>query len=216
MVKLLGSILSLEKKAKAAAAAPNIVDQRLPSAGIARRCRNLRNRRKTRCNRSDRRSFSRPTLDQRSNGKRGSAYWPAVFQFHNVGISCQFLLCRRSLARTEANDNFEASSRSRRATVRAINHKPERLGSKIVVGFSLTNARLEYCHGTRIIALASRHSVADHTSGLVARRAARLIVRVLIVRVRRAITQKNLRSAPNVSPHCMFSPQCRQRKYCNV
>ena len=30
-------------------------------------------------------------------------------------------------------------------------------------------------HGTRIIALASRHSVADYSSGLVARRAARLI-----------------------------------------
>src|SRR5205807_7149016 len=30
-------------------------------------------------------------------------------------------------------------------------------------------------HGTRIIALASRHSIADHSSGLVARRVARII-----------------------------------------
>src|SRR6516225_6945162 len=53
IVDLLGSILSPEKTAKAAAAAPNTVDQGLPSARIARTMQKFQNRRRTRCNKSD-------------------------------------------------------------------------------------------------------------------------------------------------------------------
>jgi len=174
-VGLLGSISSLEKKAKAAAAAPDIVDQRLPSACIARRCRNLRNQRKTRCNRSDRPSFSKQTSDQLSNGRKGSAYWPTVFQVHNVGTGCQFRLCRRLVARDEVHDNFKASSRSRTATVRDRSQTGTiQLQGRYCVQFVKTRHGSTR-HGTRIIALASRHSVADYSSGLVARRSARLI-----------------------------------------
>ena len=88
IVELLGSILSPEKTAKAAAAAPNTVDQGLPSACTARRVQKLRNQRKTRCNRIDWSSFSKQSLDQLSSGRRGSAYWSTIFQVHNVSISC--------------------------------------------------------------------------------------------------------------------------------
>ena len=88
IVDLLGSILSPEITAKAAAAAPNTVDQGLPSARIARRVHKIRNQRKTRCNRSDCSSFSKPSWYQLLIGKKGNAYWPTVFQIHNVGISC--------------------------------------------------------------------------------------------------------------------------------
>jgi len=49
IVDLLGSILSSEKTATAAAAAPNTVDQGLPSARIARTVQKFQNQRKTRC-----------------------------------------------------------------------------------------------------------------------------------------------------------------------
>jgi len=86
IVDLLGSILSPEKKAKAAAAAPDTVDQGLPSrsAHIVRGVQKFRIQRKTRCNRSDWSSFSKQSLDQLSNGMKGSAYWPTIFQVHNV------------------------------------------------------------------------------------------------------------------------------------
>jgi hypothetical protein len=79
-VSLLGSILSPEKKAKAAAVAPDTVDQELPSARIARRVQKFRNQHKTRCNRSDWSSFYKQSLDQLLSGRKGSAYWPTVFQ----------------------------------------------------------------------------------------------------------------------------------------
>jgi hypothetical protein len=79
IVDLLGSILGLEKMAKAAAAAPNTVDQALPSAYIARRLQKFQNRRRTRCNKSDCPSFSKQSLDQLLGGRKGSAYWRPIF-----------------------------------------------------------------------------------------------------------------------------------------
>jgi hypothetical protein len=79
-VDLRGSILKLEKQAKAAAAVPYTVDQGLPSARRAQPANNFQNQRKTRCNRSNCSSFSKPFLDQLLNGKKGNAYWPTIFQ----------------------------------------------------------------------------------------------------------------------------------------
>jgi hypothetical protein len=50
-VDLRGSILKLEKQAKAAAAVPYTVDQGLPSARRAQPANKFQNQRKTRCNR---------------------------------------------------------------------------------------------------------------------------------------------------------------------
>ena len=87
IVDLLGSILSPEKTAKAAAAAPNTVDQGLPSARIARTVQKFQNQRKTRCKKSDCSSFSKQSLDQLLSDSKGSAYWPTIFQVPNVGMS---------------------------------------------------------------------------------------------------------------------------------
>jgi hypothetical protein len=57
-----GSILSPEKTAKAAAGTPDTVDQGLLFARIARQVQKLKNQHKTRCNRSDRSSFSKQSL----------------------------------------------------------------------------------------------------------------------------------------------------------
>jgi hypothetical protein len=85
-VDLLGSILSPEKKAEAAAAAPDTVDQGLPfpSAHIVRGVQKFRIQRKTRCNRSDWSSFSKQFWNQLLSGMKGSAYSPTIFQAHNV------------------------------------------------------------------------------------------------------------------------------------
>jgi hypothetical protein len=88
MVDLLDSISSPEKKAKASAVAPDTVDQALPFVRIVRRAQKFRNQRKTRCNKSDWSSFSKQFLDQLLSGSRGSAYWPPVFQVHNVSVTC--------------------------------------------------------------------------------------------------------------------------------
>jgi hypothetical protein len=85
--------------------------------------RNLQNQRNTRCNKSDWSSFSKQSSDQLLSGRKGSAYWPTIFQAHML------------IARDEAHDNFEASSSSRTVNVRAIDHKPERFSSKVVVAF---------------------------------------------------------------------------------
>jgi hypothetical protein len=74
MVDLLGSISSLEKTATASAVAPDTVDQVLPSVRIVRWAQKFRNQRKTRCNRSDRSSFSKQFLDQLLIGTNDSAY----------------------------------------------------------------------------------------------------------------------------------------------
>jgi hypothetical protein len=87
IVDLLGSILSPEKTAKAAAAAPNTVDQGLPSARIARTMQKFQNQRKTRCKKSDCSSFSKQSLGQLLRDSKGSAYWPTIFQVPNVGMS---------------------------------------------------------------------------------------------------------------------------------
>jgi hypothetical protein len=190
-VGLLGSISSLEKKAKAAAAAPDIVDQRLPSACIARRCRNLRNQRKTRCNRSDRPSFSKQTSDQLSNGRKGSAYWPTVFQVHNVGTGCQFRLCRRLVARDEAHDNFKASSRvEERLSARSITNRNDSAPRSLLRSVC-ENATWEYMSWDADYCFGSGHSIADYTSGLVARRTPWLILRV------RAQLRKKSRCSPS-------------------
>jgi hypothetical protein len=59
-----GLILSPEKRAKAGAIAPNIVDQGGPFVRNVRRVQKSLSQRKTRCNRSDRLSFSKQPLDQ--------------------------------------------------------------------------------------------------------------------------------------------------------
>ena len=87
IVDLLGSILSPEKTAKAAAAAPNTVDQGLPSARIARTMQKFQNQRKTRRKKSDCSSFSKQSLGQLLSDSKGSAYWPSIFQVPNVGMS---------------------------------------------------------------------------------------------------------------------------------
>jgi hypothetical protein len=56
-VDLLGSLLSPEKTAKAAAAAPNTVDQGLPSARIAQTVQKFQNQRRTRCKKAIARVF---------------------------------------------------------------------------------------------------------------------------------------------------------------
>ena len=88
MVDLLGSILSPEKTAKAAAAAPNTVDPGLPSARIAQTVQKFQNQPRTRCKKSDCSSFSKQSLGQLLSDSKGSAYWPTIFQVHNVSISC--------------------------------------------------------------------------------------------------------------------------------
>jgi hypothetical protein len=72
-VDLRGSILSPEKKAEAAAAAPYTVDQGFPSARSAQSAKKFQSQRKTRCNRSNC-SSSKQFLDQLLNGKKGNAY----------------------------------------------------------------------------------------------------------------------------------------------
>ena len=84
MVELLDWIRSPAQEAKAAVAAPDILDHELLSARIAGRVQKFRNQRKTRCNRSDRSSFSKQSLDQLLSGMKGSAYRPTIFQAHNV------------------------------------------------------------------------------------------------------------------------------------
>ena len=75
--------------AKAVAVAPDIVDHALPSARTVRGVQKFRNRRKTRCNRSDWPSFSKQSWNQLLSGMKGSAYrpsnfWSYIFQVHNV------------------------------------------------------------------------------------------------------------------------------------
>jgi hypothetical protein len=72
-------ILGPEKTARAAAAAPDIVGQGLPSARIVREAQRFRNRRKTRCNKNEKSSFSKQSLDRLRGGMKDSAYWPAIF-----------------------------------------------------------------------------------------------------------------------------------------
>jgi hypothetical protein len=80
-------ILAFEKRVKAAAVAPDTLDQALPSACIVRRVQRFRNRRKTRCNKSDWSSFSKQSWNQLSSRKKGNAYWPTIFQVNNSNIS---------------------------------------------------------------------------------------------------------------------------------
>jgi len=177
-VDLLGSILSPEKKAKAAAAAPDTDDQGLPSRS-ARRVQKLRNQRKTRCNRSDWSSFSKQSLDQLLNGRKGSAYWPTIFQAHNAGDQLLVPAIPTSYCATEVHDNFEASSARAIACPRD-DHKRNDLAPRSLSRLACVTRNRNTRHGTRIIALASRYSVADYSSGLVARGAARLILRARV------------------------------------
>jgi hypothetical protein len=85
IVDLLGSILSPEKTAKAAAVAPNTVDQGLPSARIARMVQKFQNQRKTRCKKNECSSFSKQFSDQLLSDSKGSAYWPTIFRSLTLG-----------------------------------------------------------------------------------------------------------------------------------
>lgn len=76
---LCDSISSLEKRAKAAAAAPYTVDRGFPSARPARPERKFQSQRKTRCNRGNYWS-SKLFLDQSLHGKKGNAFWPTIFR----------------------------------------------------------------------------------------------------------------------------------------
>lgn len=141
MVDLLGSISSPEKKAKASAIAPDTVGQGLPSVRIVQRAQRFRNQRKTRCNRSNCSSFSKPFLDQLSNGKKGNAYWPTIFRTYNVGDQ---LLVPTRLSR----DNIKARGASRGATVLVkrshasqSDHMPEQFNRRLVVAFGCQTRR---------------------------------------------------------------------------
>jgi hypothetical protein len=166
-VDLRGSILKLEKQAKAAAAVPYTVDQGFPSGRRAQPANKFQNQRKTRCNRSNWSSFSKPFLDQLLSGKKGNAYWPTIFNAYNVGD--QLLVPTRF-----PGDNIKARGASRRvAALKRSQTGTIQPQARCCV--RLSNATRSTRHGTRIVTLASRHSIADYSSDLVVRRAARLI-----------------------------------------
>jgi len=75
------------------------------------------------------------------------------------------------IARDEVHDNFEA-------TYARIAYYWNNSTPRSLLGSACETQDRSKSHGTRIIALASRHSVADYSSGLVARWAARIILRV--------------------------------------
>jgi hypothetical protein len=167
-VDLRGSILNLEKQAKAAAAVPYTVDQGFPSARRAQPANRFQNQRKTRCNRSSCSSFSKPFLDQLLSGKKGNAYWPTIFNAYNVGDQ---LLVPTRLSRA----NIKARGASRGATVLVKRSQTGTIQPQARCCVRLSNSTRSTRHGTRIVTLASRHSIADYSSDLVVRRAARLI-----------------------------------------
>jgi hypothetical protein len=184
-VDLRGSISNSEKQARAAAAVPYTVDRGFPSARRAQPASKFPNQRKTRCNRSNCSSFSKLFLDQLLNGKKDNAYWPTIFKVYNVGDQ---LLVPTRLSR----DNIEARGASRRVAVLVKRSQAGTIQPQARCCVRLSNATRSTRHGTRIVTLASRHSIADYSSDLVVWRAARLIMSA------RAITLKNAGSPPRL------------------
>jgi hypothetical protein len=185
MVNLLGSILSLEKRQKPLQPLQilSIKDFLLPASldgvGIFRIGAKL-----AAIEAIGRVFPSRPRINYQM-AERTAHIDLLFFSFITLGSvvsSCYADDCSRELRPTTTLKR--AAGAAERLSARLITNRNDSAAKSLLRSVRKTrhgNIR----HGTRIIALASRHSVADHTSGLVARRAARLIVRV-----RRSIAQK--------------------------
>jgi hypothetical protein len=100
------------------------------------------------------------------------------FQAHNAGDQLLVPAIPTAYCATEVHDNFEASSARRAIACPRDDHKRNESALRSLSRSACETRHRSTRHGTRIIALASRHSVADYSSGLVARGATRIILLV--------------------------------------